>query len=318
VSILDAIYALLGLMFAAASFINLRDRSNPKRYKSALFWGLYAVTFFFGTWLPPFVTGCLVILMALTAGIGGLGKGASGEAAEAERRERAAHFGNRLFVPALLIPLVTVAGTLLLQHVANHGHPLVAVKDATLVALGVAVLVALAVGLVMLRQQAAVPLFEARRLLNSVGSVAVLPQLLAVLGALFALAGVGQVVADLVGRFIPVDNAFAVVTAYAVGMALFTMVMGNAFAAFPVMTAGIGLPLIVHLHHGNPGVMGAIGMLAGYCGTLMTPLAANFNIVPAALLELPDQNGVVKVQIPTGLILLVVNTLLIYFLVFRF
>ena len=29
-------------------------------------------------------------------------------------------------------------------------------------------------------------------------------------------------------------------------------------------------------------------------------MAANFNIVPAALLELPDRNGVIKVQIPTG------------------
>ena len=36
-------------------------------------------------------------------------------------------------------------------------------------------------------------------------------------------------------------------------------------------------------------MIGAIGMLAGFCGTLMTPMAANFNIVPAALLELKDQ-----------------------------
>ncbi|MGE5624393.1 MAG: DUF979 domain-containing protein [Bacillota bacterium] len=317
-SVLDLIYALLGLIFAATAAINFRDRSNPKRLKSALFWGLYAVTFFFGSWLPPFATGCLVIVMALSAGLGGLGKPAAVEAAESERRERAGRFGNLLFIPALLIPLVTVAATLLLQGLTLDGKPLVAPKDATLVALGLAVIVSLATGLELLKQKAAVPFVEARRLLNSVGSVAVLPQLLAVLGALFAVSGVGQVVAELVGRFIPVDNAFAVVTAYALGMALFTMVMGNAFAAFPVMTAGIGLPLIVHLHHGNPAIMGAIGMLAGYSGTLMTPLAANFNIVPAALLELPDENGVVKVQVPTGLALLLVNTLLIYFLVFRF
>ena len=315
---LDFIYALLGLTFAATAFINLRDRDNPKRLKSALFWGLYAVAFLFGSWLPPFLTGCLVIIMALTAGIGGLGKSSAVEATEPERRARAAGFGNRLFVPALLIPLVTVAATLLLQNLGVHGQTLVAAKDATLVGLGLAVLVALAVGLFMLRQPVSVPLMEARRLLNAVGPVAVLPQLLAVLGALFAMAGVGQVVAGLVARFIPVDSAFAVVTAFCVGMALFTLVMGNAFAAFPVMTAGIGLPLIVKLHGGNPAIMGAVGMLAGYCGTLMTPLAANFNIVPAALLELPDQNGVVKVQVPTGLALLVVNVLLMYFLVFRF
>ena len=104
---------------------------------------------------------------------------------------------------------------------------------------------------------------------------------------------------------------------YTVGMALFTIVMGNAFAAFPVMTAGIGLPLIVRGLHGDPIVMSALGMLSGFCGTLMTPMAANFNIVPAALLELPNRNGVIKVQIPTGLILLALNTLLMAWLVFR-
>ncbi|HEX2667701.1 MAG TPA: DUF979 domain-containing protein [Gammaproteobacteria bacterium] len=314
-SVLDGIYLLLGLMFAAAAWFNLHDRTNPRHLRRALFWALYAATFLFGSWLPPFVVGCLAIGMGLLAGIGGLGKATAVEAAPAQRQAAAARFGDRLFVPALLIPLLTVAGTLLLDKFADGW---VAAKDATLVALGLAVIAALAVGLRMLRQPAAVPLAESRRLLDAVGAVAALPQLLAVLGALFALSGVGQVVADLVGRFIPVESAAAVVAAYCVGMALFTLVMGNAFAAFPVMTAGIGLPLIVKLHGGDPAVMGAVGMLAGYCGTLMTPLAANFNIVPAALLELPDQNGVIKVQIPTGLALLLVNTLLMYFLVFRF
>lgn len=317
-SVLDGIYILLGVMFAAAAWLNVRDHSNPHRLKRALFWGCYSVTFLFGTWIPPFVTGCLAIAMALLAGAGGLGRPGAPEPTEAERRAGAAHFADRLFVPALLIPLVTVLGTVLLPYLRWHGEPVVAAKDATLVALGLAVIVALAAGLPMLRQGARVPFTESRRLLDAVGAVAALPQLLAVLGAIFALAGVGQVVSELVSRFIPVGNAFAVVTAYCMGMALFTLVMGNAFAAFPVMTAGIGLPLIVKLHGGNPAIMGAVGMLAGYCGTLMTPLAANFNIVPAALLELPDQNGVIKVQVSTGLVLLAVNVALMYFLVFRF
>jgi uncharacterized membrane protein len=57
-------------------------------------------------------------------------------------------------------------------------------------------------------------------------------------------------------------------------------------------------------------------MFSGYCGTLMTPMAANFNMVPAALLELPDKNAVIKVQIPTALTLLIVNILLLNFLMF--
>ncbi|HEY3857989.1 MAG TPA: DUF979 domain-containing protein [Gammaproteobacteria bacterium] len=316
-NVLDSIYLLLGLMFAAAAWLNLRDRSNPKRLMRASFWALYSATFLFGTWLPPFVVGCLAIGMALLAGLG-LGKSGAQEPTEPERRAGATRFGNRLFIPALLIPIVTVLGTVLLQNYTPGGKPLVEMKDATLVALGASVVVALVAGLYMLRQPFAVPLTESRRLVDAVGPVVALPQLLAVLGAVFAVSGVGQVVAHLVGRFIPVDSALAVVTAYCIGMALFTLVMGNAFAAFPVMTAGIGLPLIVKMHGGDAAIMGAIGMLAGYSGTLMTPLAANFNIVPAALLELPDQNGVIKVQIPTGLALLLVNTLLMYFLVFRF
>ncbi len=78
------------------------------------------------------------------------------------------------------------------------------------------------------------------------------------------IAGVGGVVAGLVKDWVPIDSPFAVVAAYTVGMALFTMIMGNGFAAFPVMTAGIGLPLIVHQFHGNPAILGAIGMLSGF------------------------------------------------------
>jgi uncharacterized membrane protein len=49
----------------------------------------------------------------------------------------------------------------------------------------------------------------------------------------------------------------------------------------------------------------------------MTPMAANFNIVPAALLELPDRHAVIKAQVPTALPLLVANIFLLYFLMYR-
>ena len=159
---------------------------------------------------------------------------------------------------------------------------------------------------------------ENARLLDALSWAALLPMLLATLGAVFAATGVGDAVAHLVSAVIPTQYRDACVLAYGIGMALFTIIMGNAFAAFPVMTAGIGLPLIVTRFGGDPAIMAAIGMLSGYCGTLMTPMAANFNIVPAALLELPDENAVIKVQIPTGLILLGANILLMYLLVFRY
>jgi uncharacterized membrane protein len=100
-------------------------------------------------------------------------------------------------------------------------------------------------------------------------------------------------------------------------MVVFTVIMGNAFAAFPVLTAGIGLPLLIRMHGADAAVVGALGMLTGYCGTLLTPMAANFNIVPAVLLDLDDRNGVIRAQWPTALALLVVNLALMAWLAFR-
>jgi uncharacterized membrane protein len=106
------------------------------------------------------------------------------------------------------------------------------------------------------------------------------------------------------------------VAVYCVGMAAFTMLMGNAFAAFPVLTGGVAIPILV-IHFGaNPAVVSSIGMLSGFCGTLMTPLAANFNLVPPALLEIPDRYSVIKAQVPTALLMLIVNTVLMYVLAF--
>ena len=213
---------------------------------------------------------------------------------------------------------MALLGSLALNRLAIDGHPVIDPRNVTLVSLALGALAALAVAAPMLRPPPLAPLQEGRRLMDTVGWAALLPQMLAALGVLFALAGVGDVVGRLIGQVIPLDNRLAVVTAYTLGMAGFTVVMGNAFAAFPVMTAAIGLPLIVRRFGGDPAIMGAIGMLSGFCGTLVTPMAANFNIVPVRLLELSDRWAVIRVQTPTAVALLAVNTALMYLLVFRF
>jgi len=314
---LEHIYWLSGLMMAGVAIVNWRDRTNPRRLNNTAFWGLYSVTFLVGSLLPDLANGFLVIAMVAVASIRGLGQGKQESATRDEREASARLWGNKLFIPALAIPIFTVLGSVILKRIAINGTPIVDVKQVTVISLAIATVIALAIGMIMLRPPLLTPIREARRLLDAVGWAAVLPQMLAALGALFAIAGVGTVVSGLAQRWIPLDNSFAVVVTYAGGMAVFTMIMGNAFAAFPVMTAGIGLPLIVQKFGGDPTIMAAIGMLSGFCGTLMTPMAANFNIVPTALLELPDENAVIKVQIPTALLLLGANILLMNFLVFR-
>jgi uncharacterized membrane protein len=74
---------------------------------------------------------------------------------------------------------------------------------------------------------------------------------------------------------------------------------------------------LIQRHGAHPAALGALGMVTGYCGTLLTPMAANFNIVPAVLLELRDQYGVIRMQVPTALALLATNLVLMAALVFR-
>ena len=314
---LEHVYWLMGVLAAGVAWVNARDASNPKRWNNTAFWGLYAVTFLAGSWLPHVVSGGIVIVMVAVASIGKLGQTTRESQTPAQREASSARWGNRLFLPALTIPAVTLLGTFVLKGARLGGVPLVDPKQVTQISLAIGAMAGLAVAMVMLRPPAAAPLHEARRLWDAVGWAAVLPQMLAALGALFATAGVGKVVSTLAERWLPLGTPFAAVVTYTVGMALFTMIMGNAFAAFPVMTAGIGLPLVMTRFGGDVTVMAAVGMLSGFCGTLMTPMAANYNIVPAALLELPDEYAVIKAQIPTALLLLVANTAIMYLFVYR-
>jgi uncharacterized membrane protein len=314
---LDLLYVVGGLFFAAMSGLSGFDASNPKRLGNAAFWGLLAVSFLFGSHLSDLINGLLILALALLAGFGCLGRGAPSATTVEDRRASAERFGARLFLPALLIPVVTLTGSFLFKALTIGGQPLVDPKQTTLVSLVLGILLALAVAMAMLRPKLTMPLQEGRRLLDTVASAALLPQMLAALGAVFLAAGVGQIVGHLAGAWIGDSGPLISVVAYTFGMALFTIIMGNAFAAFPVMTAGIGLPLIVTRYGGDPAIMAAIGMLSGFCGTLMTPMAANFNLVPAALLDLKDRYGVIRAQFPTALMILGANTVLMYALVFR-
>jgi len=313
---LDVLYVLAGLLFAIYAVATVLDATNPKRFGSAAFWALFAASFLFGSYLPDVANGGILVAMALLAGFTLLGRGDHPQ--PVDKAQRAARWGNRLFIPALIPPVVTLAGTLTLKGVAVGGQPLVDPKQVTLISLGAGIVLATAVALVMFRASPAGATREGRRLMESVGWAGLLPQALAALGAVFAAGHVGDVIGELATTWLPLGAPLAAVVAYTVGMALFTAIMGNAFAAFPVMTAAIGLPIIVGKFGGDPAIMGAIGMLSGFCGTLTTPMAANFNIVPAALLELTDRYGVIKAQLPTALLLLLINTVLMYVLVYRF
>ena len=299
---LDYVYLLVGIIlfiFAIQSFL---DKEHKYRIGTGLFWLLYSISFIFGSYLSKEINGWLVIVMAGIVLVKQLGKGHYFESAIEFKKGEAVRIGNVIFVPALLVGIITfIIGFF--------------TKLGALVGLGIAAIIAMCAALYITKGKLNQGFHEGRRLIDAIGWTAILSQLLAALGYLFNLAGVGKIISGAVASIVPADNVFLVVVAYCLGMVIFTMIMGNAFAAFAMITSAIGIPMLVVAHGANPAAVGAIAMLAGYCGTLMTPMAANFNIVPVALLEMCDQYGVIKAQIPIALAMLVLNILLMYYFI---
>ena len=308
------VYLLAGVMFAAFAVFSALDRNNGRRFGNAVFWGLVAVSFLIGDRIGDLANGAVVLALALIAGFGLLGRGQPATTSPVERTTLAERFGGRLFAPALVLPAVILVGVV----ASRLGYlPFVDPKQATLISLAAAAVVGVISALVVLGQPPLSPFQEGRRLVDTIGWAVLLPQMLAALGVVFEHAGVGKAVGQVVTTYLPMDSKAAAVAVYCVGMAMFTALMGNAFAAFPVLTAGVALPILVGRFGANPAVVASIGMLSGYCGTLVTPLAANFNLVPPALLEIPDRYAVIKAQVPTAVLMLIANTVLMYALAFR-
>ena len=181
---------------------------------------------------------------------------------------------------------------------------------------GVALGVLVAIILLMIMNRDNKPstfLNDSERMLSTVGPLSMLPMLLACLGSVFTAAGVGDVISDLVSHIIPEGNVNAGIVVYAIGMMLFTMIMGNAYAAITVMTVGIGYPFVL-AHGANPVVIGMLALTCGFCGTLCTPMAANFNTVPVALLDMKKPMGVIKNQVPVAIIMMVVQIVMMILL----
>lgn len=321
---INVVFYLIGIVVMLVAGLTLRDDTNPKRYSTALFWFLFGFCFLFGDLMLAYlgkqvtyrIAGVIVLLIALIAGTKQLGSGKRTDHREQARLLSSQILGNKLFVPALAIPVITVLLTLFAKDFKLGAMFLMDQKNLTLAALTIACLSAVLLGSKITGGTPMTAVRESRRLVDAIGWALILPQMLAMLGGVFVAAQTGRSIQAIVNLFIDPNNRFALVLIYCVGMALFTMIMGNAFAAFPVMTAGIALPFLILQHHANPAPLVALGMFCGYCGTLMTPMAANFNIVPAALLELKDKYQVIKVQIPTALAVLACNILLMYFIVF--
>ncbi len=300
-TILEFFYILIGLLAMMTAVRVFRETSHPTRLGTAAFWLLLGVVFAFGNFIPYIIDGILIVLMGCLTMFKQVQIGKIVDVDEAKAEASARKIGSLIFVPCISLAVIAVA----ISYTPLGGQ----------VGIGIASVLALLIAIANTGAKPKTVFDDSDRMLRQVGTAGILPQLLAALGVIFNAAGVGDVISQGISGVVPEGNRLAGVVAYCLGMMIFTMIMGNGFAAFTVITAGIGVPCVI-AQGGDPVVAGALAMTAGFCGTLLTPMAANFNALPVALLEMKDANGVIKAQAPIALLLLVIHIALMYFWAF--
>lgn len=300
--LLEFFYIVAGIQFSYAGYRALKDKTNKKNFGTATFWFILGILFIFGKWLSSVLSGLLVVGLGVITLFKQFGSSEEYNEDVKKAKSSAQKFRNTVFTPVIVMALSAIIISFL-------------IPESSTTVIGIGALLSLFVALLIFRPSREEVLDESNRMVQQVGTTSILPQLLAALGLIFVEAGVGDIVASLIRGIVPQGNIFLGVTAYVLGMMIFTMIMGNAFAAFTVITAGIGVPFVL-AQGGDPVVVGALAMTAGYCGTLLTPMAGNFNVLPVALLEMKDEYGVIKAQIPIALLMAVIHILLMYFWAF--
>lgn len=300
-AILEFFYILIGLLSMMTAVRCFRDETNDTRIGTGLFWLILGVIFAAGKLMPYVVSGVLLALIGILTLFKQVKIGKLAEISEEEGQKSAERIGSWVFFPSVLLAIIAVV----ISYTPLGGQ----------VGIGIASIAALIVAMIITKAPPKVVLDDTDRMFQSVGTTGILPQLLAALGVVFNAAGVGDVISQAISGVVPEGNRLAGVIAYCLGMMIFTMVMGNAFAAFTVITAGIGVPFVM-MQGGDPVVAGTLAMTAGFCGTLLTPMAANFNALPVALLEMDDTNGVIKAQAPMAIVMIMIHIILMYVLAF--
>ena len=300
----EFMFTLCGIVSLLTAWRGLQNEKHP--YGTCAFWLILGMIFIFGKLLPYALTGALLLVMGFLTVTNQVVMGKFEPIDPEFKKSSSEKIKNKIFIPAVLVGLFA----LIFSFGKYDGE---AWPGSLMV--GLACVIAFVVAILICKPKVNETKEDTARLLMSVGSASLLPQLLGALGTVFNQSGVGEVISGMISGVIPEGNIVIGVIVYCLGMVIFTMIMGNAFAAFSVITVGIGIPFVI-MQGGNPSIVGALGMTCGYCGTLMTPMAANFNIVPCAVLETKDKFTVIKAQVPMALLMIVVHVVLMLVLAF--
>ena len=252
---LEFIFVIIGLQFFYTAYRVSKDPSKEKKLTTIIFWIILGVLFALGKVIPSEISGILVVLIAIISLVDGIKIKGSKEVSEKIQIASSKKLGVKVFLPVIIMAVLAIVIAKIIPESSSS-------------VLGLTAIIAVVFAMVLTKSSFKDMLDSSDRMVQQVGAVAILPQLLAALGAIFAAAGVGDVIAKIIGGIIPTVNPWTGAIAYVLGMVIFTMIMGNAFAAFTVITAGIGVPFVI-AQGADPAIAAALAMTSGYCLSLI-------------------------------------------------
>lgn len=210
----EIIYILCGLVSISVAIRGLKN--EKAKIGTFLFWFILGVIFILGKTIPYAVTGGLLVVLGLITVTNQLQVGTFKEVTHEFKVAQSEKFKNKIFIPAALIG---ISAFLILQFKIGK------VTIPSAVGIGGGALIALLVASLIIKPKFSETYEDTSRLLMQIGATALLPQLLAALGAVFTKAGVGKVIAQSISSVVPSGNIVVGIIIYAIGMALFTMIM---------------------------------------------------------------------------------------------
>ncbi|MBI4751565.1 MAG: DUF979 family protein [Acidobacteria bacterium] len=305
---LHSIYLIIAITLIAISVIIITTPGRRHRLANAGYWALLGGIFFLPEKIPYggyaiIGIGVAILVMLDACGIirpasirvelppdPSQSRQTEAHPAQASLPGLSSKIPTAILWPVLAIPVITFAVAFIYRWIGRDS------STGALIGLGVSGLVAMGIAY-WVTSQRLVELAEAgAKLTEEIGPLNILPQLLAALGTLFTSAGVGTLLAGYFSSCIPANHPFLAGIVYFAAMTFFTAIMGNSFAAFAVITVGIGIPLVILPFSLDPAFVAILGLTAGSCGTLLSPMAANFNLLPAYLYEMKNPYGIIQAQ----------------------
>lgn len=116
----EAFYCIIGIIFIAVGMKALRDNGLKTRITTAAFWFILAFTFIAGPYLPYWITGiCILVIAALTA-FNRVQQSKSDVPAPEVTRKNADKMGYKVFLPALILAFAAVLAATYLPFGANN------------------------------------------------------------------------------------------------------------------------------------------------------------------------------------------------------